>query len=260
RYQSQLSGGHQQSIGVIRALAANPGIVLMDEPFGALDPITRDALHELVIELQKEYNSTFVFVTHDMDEALKLGDRIAIWHDGEIMQYDTPDNILAEPANEHVRDFLGEDRLFNALRENIQVKNIMKKSAVSITDDHTVSEALTLMHKKKVDTLFIVDRENHFEGLVTIQGIADEEDIERKVTDIMLTSDRPIKENSFIQNQMRETLQRTHSAIPVVDEDKKLKGVLTKSTLVNLVYDIIWDQSTAQEEILENIPVEGMDD
>ncbi len=260
RYPSELSGGQQQRIGVIRALAANPNIVLMDEPFGALDPITRDALHDLVIELQREYHSTFVFVTHDMDEALKLGDRIAIWHEGKVMQYDTPDNILAEPANEHVRGFLGEDRLFDAKRENILVKDIMKTGAVSISTDHTVSDALTLMQNRRVDTLFIVNDENRLQGLVTIQGIADEKDIQRKVTDIMLSSVRPLKENTLIQNQMREALQRGDSAIPVVDEMRRLTGVLTKSTLVNLVYDIIWDQSTAQEEILEKIPTEGMDD
>lgn len=260
RYPSELSGGQQQRIGVIRALAANPDIVLMDEPFGALDPITRDALHDLVIELQREYHSTFVFVTHDMDEALKLGDRIAIWHEGKIMQYDTPDNILAKPANEHVRDFLGEDRLFNALRENIQVKDVMKSGAVSIKMDQTVSNALTLMQKERVDTLFIVNDDNQLEGLVTIEGIADEEDIERKVTDIMLTSLRPLKEDSLIQNQIRASLQRKHSAIPVIDDMRHLTGVLTKSTLVNLVYDIIWDQSTAQEDILEKVPTEGMDD
>lgn len=260
RYPSELSGGQQQRIGVIRALAANPNIVLMDEPFGALDPITRDALHELVIELQKEYNSTFVFVTHDMDEALKLGDRIAVWHDGEIMQYDTPDNILAQPANEHVRDFLGKDRLFNALRENIEVKNIMNPGAISIKTDNTVSEALTLMRDKEVDNLFIVNAKNKLKGLVTIQGIADEENMDKKVTDIMITSLRPLKENTLIQNRMREALQRSYSAIPVVDDSGYLTGVLTKSTLVNLVYDIIWDQSTAQEEILDKSPAERMDD
>lgn len=260
RYPSELSGGQQQRVGVIRALAANPKIVLMDEPFGALDPITRDALHELVMELQREINSTFVFVTHDMDEALKLGDRIAIWHQGKVMQYDTPDNILAEPANEHVRGFLGEERLFEAKRENIKVKDIMRTGVVSISVEHTVSEALSLMRRSRVDTLFIVDDENKLKGLVTIQGIADEADIERKVTDIMIPSVRALREDSLIQNQMREALQRGHSAIPVVDEANHLTGVLTKSTLVNLVYDFIWDQSTAQEEILETISTEGTDD
>lgn len=256
RFPSELSGGQQQRIGVIRALAANPRIVLMDEPFGALDPITRDALHELVMELQKEYDSTFVFVTHDMDEALKLADRIAIWHDGTLIQYDTPDNILENPANDHVRGFLGEERLFNAKRDIITVKDIMKTSVISITTDKTVSDALTLMRNKRVDALFIVDHENKLMGFVTIQGVADEDDLEKKVTEIMLTSARPLKETTLIQKQMRQVLQRAQSAIPVVDDQRRLTGVLTKATLVNLVYDIIWDQSTAQEDLLDNIPAE----
>src|SRR5699024_11750863 len=115
------SGGQQQRIGVIRALAANPKIVLMDEPFGALDPITRDALQELVKELQVEFGSTFVFVTHDMDEALNLADRIAVWHEGDLIQYDTPDEILRNPANEHVRGFLGEEGLMHAQTDIITV-------------------------------------------------------------------------------------------------------------------------------------------
>lgn len=257
RYPSELSGGQQQRIGVIRALAANPRIVLMDEPFGALDPITRDSLHELVMELQKEYDSTFVFVTHDMDEALKLADRIAIWHDGKLIQYDTPDNILEKPANDHVRGFLGEERLFTAKRDVITVKDIMKTSVVSIPKDKTVSEALSLMRNKRVDALFIVDEDNKLEGFLTIQGVADEDDMEKKVTEIMVTSARPLKESTLIQNQMRQVLKRAQSAIPVVDDERRLTGVLTKATLVNLVYDIIWDQSTAQEEILEITPTEG---
>lgn len=257
RYPSELSGGQQQRIGVIRALAADPRIVLMDEPFGALDPITRDSLHELVMELQKEYDSTFVFVTHDMDEALKLADRIAIWHGGKIIQYDTPDNILEKPANGYVRGFLGEERLFNAKRDVITVKDIMKTSVVSIPKDKTVSEALSLMRNKRVDTLFIVDEENKLVGFVTIQGVADEDDMKKKVTEIMVTSARPLKESTLIQNQMRQVLKRAQSAIPVVDNERRLIGVLTKATLVNLVYDIIWNQSTAQEEILEITPTEG---
>ena len=94
RYPSELSGGQQQRIGVIRALAAGQEIILMDEPFGALDPITREALQEMVIELQKEMGRTVVFVTHDMDEALDLADRIAIMTDGKLVQYDTPENIF----------------------------------------------------------------------------------------------------------------------------------------------------------------------
>ena len=102
KYPHELSGGQQQRIGVLRALAANPPLILMDEPFGALDPITRDALQEEFKKLQRELNKTIVFVTHDMDEALKLGDRIVIMKDGEIVQVDTPEEILRNPANDFV--------------------------------------------------------------------------------------------------------------------------------------------------------------
>ena len=114
RYPSELSGGQQQRIGVIRALAAGQEIILMDEPFGALDPITREALQEMVIELQKEMGRTVVFVTHDMDEALDLADRIAIMTDGKLVQYDTPENIIANPANDFVREFIGDCLLYTS--------------------------------------------------------------------------------------------------------------------------------------------------
>lgn len=260
RYPSELSGGQQQRIGVIRALAANPGVVLMDEPFGALDPITRDALHDLVIDLQEEYNNTFVFVTHDMDEALKLADRIAIWHEGKIVQYDTPDNILSNPANDYVRSFIGKDRLFNAKRENILVKEIMNDKPFSIHAEDRISEALALMHSEHVDTLFVVDKKHKLMGRVTIEAVAAEKDQSKQVTEIMEYSVRPLRENSLIQNQMRQVLKVGRANIPVVDENNLLTGIITKTSLVNLVYDIIWNQENAEEEILDEVLIEGTSD
>ena len=110
RYPSELSGGQQQRIGVVRALAAEQDIILMDEPFGALDPITRDTLQDLVKDLQKVRKNVY-FVTHDMDEAIKLADKICIMSKGQIVQYDTPDNVLRYPANDFVREFIGQNRL-----------------------------------------------------------------------------------------------------------------------------------------------------
>lgn len=250
RYPSELSGGQQQRIGVIRALAANPGTVLMDEPFGALDPITRDALHELVIELQEEYNNTFVFVTHDMDEALKLGDRIAIWHEGKVVQYDTPENILAEPANDYVRDFVGRERLFDAKTSNITVKEVMNSNVLTISLGKSVSDALTTMHSKGVDTLFVVDDYDKLMGRVTIEYIANIKNKSRNITEIMDDSIRPLRESTLIQNQLQQVLKTGRSNIPVVDSEGHLTGIITKTTLVNLVYDIIWNQEEIEEEIL----------
>lgn len=251
RYPSELSGGQQQRIGVIRALAANPGVVLMDEPFGALDPITRDALHDLVIELQREYKNTFVFVTHDMDEALKLADRIAIWHKGKIIQYDTPENILTNPANDYVRSFIGEDRLFNAKTEKIKVNEVMNDHVLSITPGKTVSDALAIMHTSRVDTLFVVDDYSRLLGRVTIEFFANVDDQDKNIMDIVDRKVEALREDDFIQNKLRDVLRRGRSNIPVVDRSNKLVGIITKTTLVNLVYNLIWNQEVVQEEILE---------
>lgn len=250
RYPSELSGGQQQRIGVIRALAANPSIVLMDEPFGALDPITRDALHDLVIDLQEEYNNTFVFVTHDMDEALKLGDRIVIWRDGKIVQYDTPDNILENPANEYVRDFLGKDRLFNAKTASIRVREVMNPNVLSISPGKTASDAIRIMRSNRVDTLFVVDDYKKLMGRVTIEYLAKMGNKSLNVTQIMSTDVRPLQEESLVQKQIQTALNIGRSDIPVVNKDNELTGIITKTTLVNLVHDIIWAPEEAEEEIL----------
>lgn len=251
RYPSELSGGQQQRIGVIRALAANPEVVLMDEPFGALDPITRDALHDLVIELQEEYNNTFIFVTHDMDEALKLADRIVIWHEGKIVQYDTPENILSNPANDYVRSFIGEERLFDAKTDLIKVNEIMNDNPLTIETDKNISDALKIMHNKRVDTLFVVDDNNKLLGRVTIEFIAEVDNQNKNIMEIIDRKIRSLRENDLIQNKLREVLRRGRSNIPVVNEADQLVGIITKTTLVNLVYNLIWDQEIAQEEILE---------
>ena len=250
RYPSELSGGQQQRIGVIRALAANPSIVLMDEPFGALDPITRDALHDLVIDLQEEYNNTFVFVTHDMDEALKLGDRIVIWRDGKIVQYDTPDNILENPANEYVRNFLGKDRLCNAKTASIRVREVMNPNVLSISPGKTASDAIRIMRSNRVDTLFVVDDYNKLMGRVTIEYLAKMGNKSLNVTQIMSTDVRPLQEESLVQKQIQTALNIGRSDIPVVNKDNELTGIITKTTLVNLVHDIIWAPEEAEEEIL----------
>lgn len=250
RYPSELSGGQQQRIGVSRALAANPSIVLMDEPFGALDPITRDALHDLVIDLQEEYNNTFVFVTHDMDEALKLGDRLAIWRNGRVVQYDTPDHILENPADDYVRDFLGKDRLFSAQATRITVKEVMNPNVLSITPGKTASDAIRVMRDNRVDTLFIVDDYNKLMGRVTIEFLAKMGNKSQNVTQLMDPEVRPLQEEALIQKQIQTALNIGRSEIPVVNKKGELTGIITKTTLVNLVYDIIWNQEELEEEIV----------
>ena len=139
RYPSELSGGQQQRIGVVRALAAEQDIILMDEPFGALDPITRDTLQDLVKKLQKQLGKTFIFVTHDMDEAIKLADKICIMSEGKVIQYDTPDNILRQPANDFVRDFIGQNRLIQD-RPNIRTVEDAMIKPITVHVDRSLDE------------------------------------------------------------------------------------------------------------------------
>ena len=171
RYPQELSGGQQQRIGVIRALAADQDIILMDEPFGALDPITRDALQELVKHLQKELGKTVVFVTHDMDEALQLADKIAIMSEGEILQYDTPEEILTNPANTFVEEFIGKERLIQA-RSNIQtIDQIMIKNPASVTPGKSLQDAIKLMKTLRIYTLYVTDDAGNLKGEVDYQDI-----------------------------------------------------------------------------------------
>jgi osmoprotectant transport system ATP-binding protein len=141
RYPSQLSGGQRQRVGVARALAADPPLMLMDEPFGAIDPINRDRLQNEFLRLQREIRKTIVFVTHDIDEAIKMGDRIAILREGgELVQYDTPDRILAEPANEFVAQFVGVDRGLKRLSLST-LSDIELDKVTVVRDGETVGDA-----------------------------------------------------------------------------------------------------------------------
>ncbi|RPA60416.1 ATP-binding cassette domain-containing protein [Aerococcus agrisoli] len=250
RYPSELSGGQQQRIGVIRALAANPKIVLMDEPFGALDPITREALQELVKELQVEFGSTFVFVTHDMDEALNLSDKIAVWHEGELIQYDTPDEILRNPANEHVRGFLGEDRLLQAQTEFITVKEIMITQPLTATMGMSLARAISVMRKNRVDSLFVVDDDHRLKGLLTLNDVASRSAHSNlSVADVMHTNLRPVLEDALVQDTATRILKGRIPNMPVVDKEGHLTGLVTRTALVNLVYNSIW----GDEEEIDNL-------
>ena len=150
RYPAELSGGQQQRVGVARALAADPPIMLMDEPFGAVDPITRERLQDEFLNIQKDIKKTIVFVTHDIDEAIKIGDKIAILKQGGILaQYDTPENILSRPNSEFVSSFVGGDRVLKRLsltrvgEMDLEPANDDTDGLPRISDTLTVKDALS---------------------------------------------------------------------------------------------------------------------
>ncbi|ARQ07508.1 ABC-type proline/glycine betaine transport system, ATPase component [Macrococcoides canis] len=240
-YPSQLSGGQQQRIGVVRALAADQDIILMDEPFGALDPLTRDTLQDLVKDLQVKFNKTFIMVTHDMDEAIKLADRIVIMSHGEVVQLDTPNNILRHPANDFVRDFIGENRLIQTTPNVKTVDEAMVKP-ISVTAEKTIGEAIQIMRERRVDTLLITDNNNVLVGYVDIEDLSEAAKKHLSLSRIMNHNVYFVRSGVYLQDTVRTILKRNIRVIPVLDKQDKLLGVITRANLVDIVYDTIWGE------------------
>jgi osmoprotectant transport system ATP-binding protein len=172
RLPSELSGGQQQRIGVARALAANPPIILMDEPFSALDPLSREKLQDDLIELQKNIKKTIVFVTHDMSEALKLGDRICLMRNGEVVQTGTPEELIHQPANDFVSEFVGIDKSQEKIldiREVVQPANPVEIEQLPVISSQvSIHDILALLSEH--EKLAVIDREEKI-GTIDRQGI-----------------------------------------------------------------------------------------
>ena len=166
RYPKELSGGQQQRVGVARALAADPPVMLMDEPFGAIDPINRAAIQDEFLKLQEKLHKTILFVSHDIDEAVKMGDKIAIFRAGRLEQIDSPDNVLAHPAQPFIADFVGADRTIKRLGL-IRVADAMTSDApvLSLGADPVLAQAM--LHESGAAALVIVTPEGKPHGFMT---------------------------------------------------------------------------------------------
>ena len=257
RYPSELSGGQQQRIGVVRALAAEQDVILMDEPFGALDPITRDTLQDLVKELQQKLGKTFIFVTHDMDEAIKLADKICIMSHGEVIQYDTPDNILRYPANDFVREFIGQNRLIQDRPNMKSVEDAMIKP-VTVHADQTLNDAVDIMRTRRVDTIFVVGENHRLLGYLDIEDINQGLRQKKELIDMMQRDIYRVRIDSKLQDSVRTILKRNVRNVPVVDsDDQTLIGLVTRANLVDIVYDSIWGDMEEPEE--NNAIIEPVD-
>lgn len=232
RYPMELSGGQQQRVGVARAFATNPEIILMDEPFSALDPINRVALQEELVKLQSKLKKTIVFVTHDMDEAIKISDKICIMKDGEILQYDTPENILKYPGNEFVSEFVGVNRIW-ASPEFIKAKDIMIDSPVTCHGSSNLLRCIEKMRSFKVDSLMVVEEKtNKLSGIIKAEQIQAQQDRSAEVKQFMKTDFVSVKEEDSIIDILKMVEEKKLSAIPVLDGEERLKGLITKSSLV----------------------------
>jgi osmoprotectant transport system ATP-binding protein len=186
RYPGQFSGGQRQRIGVARAMAAGQPIMLMDEPFGAVDPIARDRLQNDFLRLHAEVRKTVIFVTHDIDEAIKMGHRVAILKEGELVQYGTPDEILASPANEFIADFVGADRGLKRLllRKLAEIElapaaNGERDDLPTIDEDTCLRDALSMMVTQRVSALTVLGTAGERRGTVSMESLAHFADLDR---------------------------------------------------------------------------------
>ena len=171
KYPRQLSGGQMQRVGVARALAANPPIVLMDEPFGAVDPVARARLQEDLLEIQRKEKKTICFVTHDIDEAMRLGDKIAVFHEGKIIQCDDPITTLMKPANDYVKEYMGKTRTVDALKI-IGLKDLVPSSVLSFEDG--ASKDKIKLHKSSSLYLALAQLMDQSKKIVSITDDHDE--------------------------------------------------------------------------------------
>ena len=245
QYPSQLSGGQQQRVGVARAFAVDPPIVLMDEPFSALDPMTRAELQDEIHTLQKKTKKTVVFVTHDMDEAIKLADRICIIQDGKVAQCDTPENILKHPANQYVTEFIGANRLW-ANPEYIRAADIMRRRPFTISKGRTVIQALQIMRHNSVDSLLVLDKGQTLLGVVWLEELIGKR--EADPIEYYISDDYIVVEGETSLKEIIATIDYDVSGIiPVIQHDRKLLGYLTKSIILATMSKQFVPEHTAGE-------------
>ncbi|MDK2821347.1 MAG: glycine betaine/proline transport system ATP-binding protein [Clostridia bacterium] len=227
-YPHNLSGGMQQRVGLARALANDPDILLMDEAFSALDPLIRKEMQDELLDLQSKMKKTILFITHDLDEALKIGDRIAVMKDGVIVQIGTPEDILTNPANDYVSEFVQDvDR-----SKVLSASNIMKKPEVIFTKDGP-HVALRKMKEMGLSSIFVVDKQRELRGLVTVDSlINNRKNLEKKDLNELIQTDIPTTSPDTPVRDLFGVAAEARYPIAVVDERHHLLGIVARVNIL----------------------------
>ena len=226
QYPSQLSGGMQQRVGLARALANDPEILLMDEAFSALDPLIRKEMQDELLDLQANVQKTIIFITHDLNEALRIGDRIALMKDGEIMQIGTGEEILTHPANDYVREFVEEvDR-----SKVLTAQNIMVPALTTNIESDGPNVALTRMRNEEVSMLMAVDRKRHLKGIITADQALEARRQKRPLIDF-LDENVTVIGKDMVVSDIFNIIYDSPTPLAVVDNGK-LKGVVIRGSVI----------------------------
>lgn len=238
QYPDQLSGGMQQRVGLARALANDPEVLLMDEAFSALDPLIRREMQDELLDLQENVKKTIIFITHDLNEALRIGDRIALMKDGQVMQIGTGEEILTNPANQYVRDFVEDvDR-----SKVLTAKNIMEPAITMNIEADGPNVALNRMRKEGVSMLLAVDKKRQLKGSLTALKALE---ARRDGLDLKTVIDKNVKKipEEMLVTDIFEVIKDAEAPLAVVDESDKLKGVVIRGSVIEAL-----SQSDRNEE------------
>ena len=237
---TELSGGQQQRIGVLRALAASPPIVLMDEPFSALDPLTRESLQDEVKNLQQKLNKTIVFVSHDMSEALKLADIIIFMAAGEIVQMASPEEMLEHPANDLVRTFMGKHTPDTAPSK---VESFMRTNVFSVRKDRGVLECAERMARGSVDTLLVTDEQNRYLGTISIGDIRHWGRELTSIEPLIRQTARTVRVGDEAKESFDYLLDSGANYVVVLNADDTIAGIVTKTSVARSVAENLWGEA-----------------
>jgi len=222
KYPNELSGGQRQRVGVARALGADPPLLLMDEPFGAIDPINRVELQNEFLKIQWQIRKTIIFVTHDIYEAIKMGDKIALMNEGSLVQYDTPTNLLYRPKNEFVEGFVGADRALKGL-QLLRVKDVMTGAPYVIKLEDAIELVRERMKQADSDTLPVIGNDGELVGWIMAEDLG----TNRTIQDVLRPSTATVTTNSVLNEALSMMLSSGLKTLPVVGEDSRLAGLLS---------------------------------
>lgn len=228
RYPRELSGGQRQRIGVARAMATDPRVMLMDEPFGAIDPITRDRLQNEFLRLQQKIQKTIIFVTHDINEAIKMGDKIAILDVGGVLeQYGPPSEILSYPANEMVEGFVGADRALKWLNL-VRVEEVMDEHPPLLVDTQNAREGIEYMEERGIDYVYVIGANRRLQGYVNLEDL---EGQKGWVDEFVKPAAVSILMGTSLRDALSQMITSDYGTVCVVDEENRVHGIIELGTI-----------------------------